>query len=307
VRELENVPDVDYGTRAANIFYNPTSASKEAMAQQNTPADDAAMAAPQEPLRGKLADIGEGIRNSNAAISLVQTFDDALADIKEKLASLEELTNEIGKGSHSAAKQVELQEELDHRTGEINDIVENTEYNGNKLLSTAGRTVSIRIRNGSAVDIAPKDLSIDIEGLDFTTSPDSLLKRIKAEIEAIKEFEGFLLGVRERLEDVTTSMQFELEDVMQVEGHIADFNMATELGIFTLRRVTEEAYKSLRGQVNIKSSKAVQLLSETGERLSTRQDIDETPIQPSPPESGPGDKTNLKTRLYIPRGDNVRN
>lgn len=154
--------------------------------------------------------------------------------------------------------------------GEINDIVENTEYNGNRLFSAEGEPISISIGNDSTVDIAAKDFSVDVEDMNLFAEPSSILEKIKREIKAINEFDWFLLGIRERIEEVTTNIQFGLEDILKVESNMANLNSTLELGIFTMQRIMDEAAKALRAQANVEPSKALQLLRETMDRLANK-------------------------------------
>lgn len=193
---------------------------------------------------------------------------DAVADLYERSGKIKELAEKAVSGDYSYEQIAEMQEELKGLAGEINDIVENTEYNGNRLFSAEGEPISISIGNDSTVDIAAKDFSVDVEDMNLFAEPNSILEKIRREIKAINEFDWFLLGIRERIEEVTTNIQFGLEDILKVESNMADLNSTLELGIFTMQRIMDEAAKALRAQANVEPSKALQLLRETIDRLA---------------------------------------
>lgn len=132
--------------------------------------------------------------------------------------------------------------------------VKNITQNTDKLKITQKQT--------NQQDNTYSDVAVaEIENPDLTNNPNSMLQKIKEEIEAIKNYDGFLLGIDEQIEQVTTNMQFKLEDILKVEERIAQLNDASELGAFTLQRILSEAYKALRCQANTNSEKVLNLIT----------------------------------------------
>lgn len=268
---------------------------KEATASQGSAGDDAALATIENPLRGEVAAIRQSSRKAGTAVALVQTLAEAVSGLHERQAKIGELAEQANSKERSAEELAQMQEQVNGLAGEINEIVENTQFEGNKLLNSDGRTISTPLGNGSTIDIVTKDFSIDAESLNLSSSLDKITERIREEVEAINEFEGFLLGVKEQLEDVTTMMQFELMQTMDfgegitdefllgvkeqlkevatlmqfglgqvtdVEKNITEQHMNLELNIFSVSRIVEEAHKALRGQANLDENRTLQLLKE---------------------------------------------
>ncbi len=86
------------------------------------------------------------------------------------------------------------------------------------------------------------------------------LTRIREEIKAIQSFDGFLLGVHDKIEEISEQTEFTLEQIPEVLENIAERHQSLELDRFSLTRIQEEARKALRGQANISGDRAFKLL-----------------------------------------------
>lgn len=76
----------------------------------------------------------------------------------------------------------------------------------------------------------------------------SLLSYFREAVKEIRSFEGFLIGVHDKIEKFLPQAEFDLNQVQNVEDHMANMTARLELGIFSLAHVREEALKALRGQ-----------------------------------------------------------
>ena len=72
-------------------------------------------------------------KNIQDANSMIQTFDGALQRINDNLARMKELTVSAGSGSLTAEDKKNIQNEIDSIKADINDLANNTEFNGIKL------------------------------------------------------------------------------------------------------------------------------------------------------------------------------
>ncbi|MHC4508395.1 MAG: hypothetical protein ACYTAO_05470 [Planctomycetota bacterium] len=93
-----------------------------------------------------------------------------------------------------------------------------------------------------------------------------LLAHLREEISEIQSFEGFLLGVHEKIEEFRPQAEFDLDQLRDVEEHMAEVNSDLELGIFSLARVTEKALRALRCQENLESERALKLLEDDAKK-----------------------------------------
>ncbi|MCK4375700.1 MAG: flagellin, partial [Candidatus Brocadiae bacterium] len=85
----------------------------------NSADDDAAGLAVRELMRAEVAGLGQGIRNANDAISMLQTFDGAAQVIDEKLIRMKELAMQASTGTYSNAQRTIMDGEFAQMRTEI--------------------------------------------------------------------------------------------------------------------------------------------------------------------------------------------
>jgi len=264
--ELGNVLMATYNAYVISGAYNGLPEST-ADYQGSSVDDDTAVSIIQNLLHGQAAGSTETARNASEAISMVQTFEDATNTISEKLAQMEELTEQATSGTYSQEELAEMQQELEGLAEEINGIIENTEYNGNKLFTADGKTISISIGNSSAIDIAAKDLSFDIEGLDLTTEEgaEAALAFIQETIEQTTNYSKYLDTQAERLGKATTIIEFDIESEMGVDLSDFDEDLAREVAGYAASKAVEDISILFQSQANVTPAITAQLLEYTGQ------------------------------------------
>lgn len=184
----------------------------------------------RELLRGEIAGSLQAARNASDGISMVQTFEGAASSsISEILTQMAELATKAESGIYSDAQKAVMQEQFKDSANEINKIVDNTEFNGNKLLSTNGRTISIPMSNGSTIDIATTDLSFDAEGLDLTIDSGAALAFVEERIEQTTSYRADLGRQAERLEIMSQLTESDVVHAMGFNANISNIDLATEI------------------------------------------------------------------------------
>lgn len=101
----------------------------------NRAGDDAAGLAISEKMRGQVRGLNQAQRNSQDAISLIQTAEGALNETHSILQRMRELATQAANDTNTDQDRQELQKELNQLTSEINRIGNNTEFNQKKLLN----------------------------------------------------------------------------------------------------------------------------------------------------------------------------
>ncbi|WLR50593.1 flagellin [Bacillus tianshenii] len=101
----------------------------------NRAGDDAAGLAISEKMRGQISGLNQAQRNSQDAISLIQTAEGALNETHSILQRMRELATQASNDTNTDQDRQELQKELNQLTSEINRIGNNTEFNQKKLLN----------------------------------------------------------------------------------------------------------------------------------------------------------------------------
>lgn len=101
----------------------------------NSAADDASGLAVRELMRSDITALRQGMRNTNDAISMLQTADGALAIIDEKLIRMKELAEQASTGTYTSTQRAIIDSEFQQMASEIERIAQSTDFNGIRILS----------------------------------------------------------------------------------------------------------------------------------------------------------------------------
>ncbi|MFN3328107.1 MAG: flagellin, partial [Fervidobacterium pennivorans] len=101
----------------------------------NRASDDAAGLAISEKMRGQIKGLDMAIKNSQDAISLIQTAEGALNEIHAILQRMRELSVQAASDTNTDVDRFNIQAEIDQLRDEIDRISRATEFNTKKLLN----------------------------------------------------------------------------------------------------------------------------------------------------------------------------
>jgi len=105
--------------------------------------------------------------------------------------------------------------------------------------------------------------------------PSKLRVKLANEIRAINAFDGFLLGVHDKIEKFPRHSRFGLEQVLDVEQYKVKLYKALELYKFTLIRIRAEAIKALQCQGNLGPQRVLRLLKDSVSKQKTSEQAKE--------------------------------
>jgi len=125
----------------------------------NNAADDAAGTAIASKMEAQVRSLGVAIRNGHDAISMTQTAEGSLGEMENILQRVRELAVQAGNSTLSATDRSAIQDEVTALTDEINDIANNTNFNGVKLLDGTNSSIDFQL----GVD-ATDSLNVKLEG-----------------------------------------------------------------------------------------------------------------------------------------------
>ncbi len=120
----------------------------------NRAADDAAGLVISNVLTSQVNGLDQAVRNANDAISLVQVTEGALDEIGVSLQRMRVLTIQSENGINTAADIAAIQQEYDELAASIQNIADNTEFGGLKLLDGSGQTAVFQIGANAGQKIA---------------------------------------------------------------------------------------------------------------------------------------------------------
>ncbi|MCS6132395.1 FlaB [Clostridium botulinum] len=166
----------------------------------NRAGDDAAGLAISEKMRGQIRGLDQASRNSQDAISMIQTAEGGLNETHSILQRMRELGVQAGNDTNTDKDRLEIQKEINQLTSEINRIGNTTEFNNQSVLKGNADVKATNTTPGVKGEAAVTEVAgiyelsgtltagdVEIDGKKLTiagTDQDALYTDLKAKIEA---------------------------------------------------------------------------------------------------------------------------
>jgi len=206
----------------------------------NKAADDAAGLAISEKMRGQIRGLDQATRNAQDGISLIQTAEGALNETHSILQRMRELSVQAANDTLTSTDRIEIQEEIEQLSGEIDRIASSTEFNTKRLLD-----------GSSAAMASTSDLNTQIFMRDGLRTVDQFGQKDVG-------------GGNYQLDISATAGQGEVQktDIMKVKHE-----QGLELGYYDLGEIVEEHESEAVGWQVAALTEGVTLTFEDGESL----------------------------------------
>ncbi|GGY28071.1 flagellin N-terminal helical domain-containing protein [Paludibacterium paludis] len=240
----------------------------------NSAKDDAAGLAISQTLTSAVRGNNQGIRNANDGISVAQTAEGALGQVGNNLQRIREIAVQAANGSVSNTNRSQLQKEVDQLTQEISRIVQTTNFNGTKLL-TSGQSITFQVGASGTADNQVVASGVEMSGLkafktnltavvtvDVTTSAaaSAALSDMDTDISSVSDTRAKLGALQNRFEAVVANMQNYVENLTASNSRIMDTDFASETANLTRNQILQQAGTSILGQANQLPQAALNLL-----------------------------------------------
>jgi flagellin len=236
----------------------------------NRAGDDAAGLVISENLRAQIGGLKQATRNSQDAISVVQTAEGALGEVHSMLQRIRDLAVQAGNlganGGQAGDSVAAIQAEVDELVAAIDDIASATKFNGTALLdgSATSLTFQVGANGGETLSVSLSDMTTDVLGSSTTDSVASLtsgnaltaattsdvLDIVDAAIADVSTFRGTLGAAQNRLEHTINNLQVAQENLTASESRIRDVDMAAEMAEFTRNQILSQAGTAMLAQAN---------------------------------------------------------
>ena len=219
----------------------------------NRAADDAAGLAISEKLRGQISGISQAMRNTQDAVSLVQTAEGALNEVHSMLQRVRELAVQYKNGTLSADDRTAIQSEVDQLKAEINRIGDQVEFNGVQLLSTAGNiTFQVGAMDSETITVSTVSLGSAVGSNAFSMSATgtSDINEIDTAINNVSAQRAQFGAVQNRLDHTLANLATYHENLVASESRIRDADMASEMVDYTKLQILQQAGTSMLAQAN---------------------------------------------------------
>ena len=216
----------------------------------NRAADDAAGLAISEKLRGQINGLDQAQRNSQDAVSLVQTAEGSLNEVHSMLQRVRELAVQFQNGTLSTSDKAAITAEAAQLQSEINRIGSGADFNGIKLLDGTAGTISFQVgaNDGDVITVKTSALSTGIGTIDIDGT--NAISAIDAAITHVSTMRGEFGAVQNRLEHTLNNLATYQENLMASESRIRDVDMASEMVEFSKNNILQQAGTSMLAQAN---------------------------------------------------------
>lgn len=129
----------------------------------NSAKDDAAGFAISQRFTSQINGLNVATRNANDGISFAQTAESALGEATNALQRIRDLSLQAANGTNTASDRSSIQKEVDQLVSQVNQIAENTTFNGKRVLGDEFSNLSFQVGANS-------DESIVVSGFDGRAS-----------------------------------------------------------------------------------------------------------------------------------------
>ena len=264
------------GLRTARILRQSTNALNKSLERLssglriNRAGDDAAGLAIAEGFRSVAAGARVAQRNAQDGINLVQTAEGALSETVNILQRMRELAVQAANGTNSLQNRADLNLEVQALKAQLDDIGNNTEFNGLPILDGTVPTIVLQVgaQVGQTIDVtltsAATSAGLLVSGVTVTgannINPNAAILAIDIALTTVNGMRSTLGAAQNRLEFTISVLGIQEENSRSSESFIRDADIALETIEFTRNQILVSAGTSVLAQANIIPQTALQLL-----------------------------------------------
>ena len=281
---------------AASITANALTKNERAMSQAmerlstgqriNSAGDDAAGLAISSKMTSQINGLKMAVRNANDAISLVQTADGAVVEISAMLQRMRELAVQGASGTYTATDRDALDVEFQALTAAIEDIADDTQWNGTALLSgasafvfhvgaNASQTISLTINDfetapGGSTSVFDNldaaafgtDGTNDLDALDLqdVTNSGTALTHIDNAFTKLNSVRATLGATINRLEYAADNLANVAQNTSASRSRVLDADYASETTELARTQIIQQAATAMLSQANQQAQTVLALL-----------------------------------------------
>ena len=240
----------------------------------NSAKDDAAGLAIGERFTSQVRGLNQAARNTNDAISLVQTAEGALKEVSSNLQRIRELAVQSVNATNSASDRDALDGEVQQLIAEIDRVASKTTFNGAELLdgtfsvqafqvgANAGDTITITkiaSTDSGAVFVTAATLSaggavatVAATSVEVSTAAlaSAAIATIDNALSAVNATRASLGAFQNRFESVVASVQTTSENLSASRSRVVDADFAQETANLTKAQILQQSGIAMLSQAN---------------------------------------------------------
>ena len=232
----------------------------------NRARDDAAGLAIAENFNSIVRGAQQAARNTQDGINLVQTAEGGLSETTSILQRIRELALQAANGTQSTANRAAIDVEVQQLLSQIEDIANDTEFNGVNVLSqSTAITLQSGFQQGQTLDVTGVRATRAVLGFTTATATTtagavSLISQVDLALASVNTFRATLGAQQNRLEFTINTLQIQEENSAASESSIRDADIARETILFTRNQILVTSGTAILAQANIVPQTALTLL-----------------------------------------------
>jgi flagellin len=240
----------------------------------NSAADDAAGLAISEKMRSQIRGLDMASKNSQDAISLVQTAEGGMQEIDNMIQRIRELTVQAANDTNVTSDKENIQKEIIQLSQEVDAMSKRVEFNTRVLLSgaysvtesalhmqigaNACQSLGVVICGVGSNDVCLGGISNAITAVGSSAS--AYLKTLDSGLSVVTTARALLGAYQNRLEYTIKSLDISSNNLSASESRIRDADMGKEMMNLTKANVLQQAATSMLAQSNQNPQMILQLL-----------------------------------------------
>jgi flagellin len=237
----------------------------------NRAGDDAARSAISSQMSALELGLKQADRNSNDAISLVQTAEGALNETGGIVTRMRELAVQAAnEGTMDSTERGYLHQEFNLLRSELDRIVNVTEYNGQKLVDgsiSGGIDFQVGMNNTandrislSLTATGSTGLGINDDNLSSSTGATAAITALDAALKTINTERSTLGATQNRLQMTISNLGNMYENMAASNSRLKDVDVAEESAKFSRNQIISQAATSMLAQANQLPQSALSLI-----------------------------------------------
>ena len=236
----------------------------------NSAKDDAAGLAIATRMTAQSRGMTVAIRNANDAISLTQTAEGALGQIKDHLLRMRDIAVQSSNATNSSSDRAALEAEYDQLQAEIDRIGQQTTFNGLKILDSNAGAQSFQIGANGGETISVTTTAISGGAVSSATASGSTVASASGASAAIATIDSAIDKVNTdratygaaqvRFEGVVSMLQISRENQEAAASRIMDADFAAETASLTRAQILQQAGTAMLAQANALPQNVLSLL-----------------------------------------------
>lgn len=225
----------------------------------NSSKDDAAGLAIATRMDAQIRGMDVAVRNSNDAISFLQTAEGGLSKGTDALQRMRELAVQAANGSYSSGDRSNLDAEYQQLSSELTRLSTATKFNGQAAFGTgynfqvgADSTDTISVSSVAAVTMGGS--------ISSASAAASAITAIDAALDTANTNRATLGAYQNRFESVISNLQVAAENTSAAKSRIMDADFASETAKMTRAQILQQAGTAMLAQANQLPNQVMTLL-----------------------------------------------